>query len=99
MATNLNHYLGSTCQHHREEEGKEEESFRRLFGNNITILPGGDCPVTLEALSKANGCDLIIKFSDAKTNFYQSLHQPKFLKGWLNRVASVRADALKMVIG
>lgn len=56
-------------------------------------------PVTLEAISNADGAELINKFSVAKANFYRSLHQPKYIKGWLNRVASVKADALQMVNG
>lgn len=54
-------------------------------------------PITLETLSKANPTVLIAAFSTAKEQFYRSLHQPRFIKGWLNRVAATRASSLKMV--
>ena len=41
MATNLDHYLGSNCVHRRMEEGEEDPTFKRLFGNAIKVLPGG----------------------------------------------------------
>jgi len=37
-------------------------------------------------------------FSAEKEAFYRALHQPKFLKGWLNRVAFTRQNALKMLM-
>lgn len=54
-------------------------------------------PITRQALRISDARGLIEKYSIAKENFYRSLHQPKFLKGWLNRVRSVRATALAMV--
>lgn len=54
-------------------------------------------PITRCAIAKADGIDLINKFSAQKTAFYQSLHQPRFIKGWLNRVAAVKKSALQMV--
>lgn len=54
-------------------------------------------PVTREAIMKANPRQLIFAFSDAKRNFYRSLHQPKYTKGWLNRTNFVQANALTMV--
>ena len=39
MATSLDHYLGSTCTHHREEQGREQPSFLLLFGGTIQVLP------------------------------------------------------------
>lgn len=53
--------------------------------------------VTLAALSKASPADLIAKYSIAKRNFYRSLGQPRFIKGWLNRVDHVQAVALTML--
>lgn len=55
-------------------------------------------PITRQALRISDARGLIEKYSIAKENFYRSLHQPKFLKGWLSRVRSVRATALAMVI-
>ncbi len=54
-------------------------------------------PVTRDAIKNGNPKNLISAFSNAKADFYRSLHQPKFLKGWLNRVAEVQSNATKMV--
>ncbi len=54
-------------------------------------------PVTKLALSKADAKDLILKYTTAKRAFYISLHQPRFLRGWLNRCNHVQTAALKMV--
>ncbi|MDE2101786.1 MAG: hypothetical protein KGL39_31355 [Patescibacteria group bacterium] len=54
-------------------------------------------PVTLLALSKADPSQLVQDYSDAKRNFYRSLHQPRFLNGWLNRIDSVQTEAEKML--
>lgn len=54
-------------------------------------------PVTRQAVARADGTKLIADYSAAKAAFYRNLHQPRFLKGWLNRTASVRASALAMV--
>lgn len=54
-------------------------------------------PITREAIRNADPAKLIQSFSNEKTVFYQSLHQPKFLRGWLNRVAFVQKNALQMV--
>lgn len=53
-------------------------------------------PVTRQAIAKADPVALIDDYSEAKASFYRGLHQPRFLKGWLNRTASVRVAALKM---
>lgn len=54
-------------------------------------------PITRAAIAGADPKQLISDYSDAKRNFYQSLHQPKFLKGWLNRTDSVEKTALEML--
>ena len=54
-------------------------------------------PITRQAANAANAEDLIEKYSIAKRNFYISLHQPKFTKGWLNRTARVQANAKGML--
>lgn len=54
-------------------------------------------PITRLAIHAAEASDLIARLSTASRAFYLSLHQPKFIKGWLNRVASVSTNALKMV--
>ena len=53
-------------------------------------------PVTREAIRGAKTGDLINSLSSASILFYTSLHQPRFLKGWLNRVAFVQNNALAM---
>lgn len=54
-------------------------------------------PITREAITKADPRELIERYSAASRSFYLGLHQPKFTKGWLNRVAFVRSTALKMI--
>lgn len=54
-------------------------------------------PKTLSALDAADRGKLILAFSEAKRDFYRSLNQPRFIKGWLNRCDSVQDAALKMI--
>lgn len=54
-------------------------------------------PLTREAIATADSRTLIEKYSDQSRAFYLSLHQPKFTKGWLNRVAFVKATAIAMI--
>jgi lysozyme family protein len=54
-------------------------------------------PVTREAVAQANPTELIKNYTAKKRLFYQSLHQPRFLKGWLNRCDNVQANALTMI--
>lgn len=54
-------------------------------------------PITRTAVQKADPKPLIASYSTAKKNFYLSLHQPRFTKGWLNRVASVSQVANSML--
>lgn len=56
-------------------------------------------PMTREALRTINALTLIENYSNQSRAFYLSLHQPKFTKGWLNRVEFVRKTALAMVKG
>lgn len=55
-------------------------------------------PVTRAAVAKADPQTLISAYSDAKATFYRGLHQPKFLKGWLNRTVEVAHTAATMVV-
>jgi lysozyme family protein len=51
-------------------------------------------PMTLAAVNKHDGAELVTKFSDAKEAFYRSLNTfGTFGKGWLNRVAAVKVKA------
>ena len=54
-------------------------------------------PVTRQAAASAEPKATIAKYSQAKRAFYLSLHQPRFTKGWLNRVARVQTAALSML--
>jgi lysozyme family protein len=59
---------------------------------------GGFGPITMAAMKSYEPVKLIERFSQAKEDFYQSLSTfDVFGKGWLNRVAKVKAEALKMV--
>jgi len=69
-----------------------------LLQQALGVTPDGRIgPVTREAIRNADGAALIAKLSNASRAFYISLHQPKFTKGWLNRVASVNKNALAML--
>lgn len=53
--------------------------------------------ITLAALKNANAIKLVNGFSDQRRAFYRSLRIFKYFgKGWLNRVATIEAAALKM---
>lgn len=55
-------------------------------------------PITRQAIAHADAATVIRRLSQASAAFYQSLHQPRFTKGWMNRVASVNSAALGMVV-
>lgn len=55
-------------------------------------------PITRQAIAAANARALVEDFSAQKEAFYRALHQPKFLKGWLNRVAFTKQNAMKMFV-
>jgi len=54
-------------------------------------------PVTRAAIKSADPKKLLFDFSDQKAAFYRSLHQPHFIKGWLNRVAFSQDIAASMM--
>ena len=54
-------------------------------------------PITREAIRKADPRSLIERYAAVSRAFYVGLHQPRFTKGWLNRVEFVRQTALGMV--
>ena len=54
-------------------------------------------PITRAAIAKVDPKELIEDYTAAKRWFYQSLHQPRFLKGWLNRCVDVQANATSML--
>jgi lysozyme family protein len=69
-----------------------------LLQESLGVVADGRIgPITRQAIAGADPAAIIPKISAASTDFYQSLHQPKFIKGWLNRVASVEKNALAMI--
>lgn len=56
-------------------------------------------PVTREAFKAAmtDPVKLLEAYTAAKRNFYLSLNQPRFTKGWLNRTQEVHDAALAMI--
>lgn len=54
-------------------------------------------PITREVASRANPRITIERFTEASAAFYRGLHQPKFTKGWLNRVRDVHDTAINMI--
>ena len=69
-----------------------------LLQQALGVQADGRCgPITRTAIVNANGPSLVNKLSDASANYYRGLHQPRFLKGWLNRVAFVEKNALAMI--
>lgn len=56
-------------------------------------------PITRQAIRNANSTSLVEKFKVHSDAFYRSLHQPKFIKGWLNRNNEMRHNALRMIKG
>jgi lysozyme family protein len=56
-------------------------------------------PLTREAFraAESNPVKLISNYANQKESFYRSLHQSKFIKGWLLRNREVLAIALSMI--
>lgn len=72
----------------------------KLLQQALGVIPDGRIgPVTRQAAKVAASAPTIVKLSAASEAFYRGLHQPKFLKGWLNRVAFVQKNALAMLPG
>ena len=72
----------------------------KILQQALGVNPDGRIgPITREAIRNADPAKLIQRYSDASKAFYLGLHQPRFTKGWLNRVAFVQTTALGMVKG
>jgi len=56
-------------------------------------------PLTRQAIRLADPRSLLSRYTQAKEQFYRGLHQPKFIKGWLNRNKEVYGTALVMLKG
>jgi len=70
----------------------------KILQQAVGVTPDGKIgPVTRQAIGAMNPVTLIEKYSEASRAFYLGLNQPKFTKGWLNRVEFVKKTALGMV--
>lgn len=70
----------------------------RLLQRSVGSTPdGGMGPNTLKATLAFDAQDLIEKYSKTKQEFYISLNNPVYEKGWLNRVEHVEKAALEMI--
>ena len=60
---------------------------------------GGFGPITMAAVQAVDPVELIERFSQSKEDFYRSLTTfSTFGKGWLNRVADVKAKSSSMLL-
>lgn len=72
----------------------------KILQKALGVNPDGRIgPMTREAIRAADPTKLIEDYSAQSRAFYLGLHQPRFTKGWLNRVEFVRKTALEMVKG
>jgi lysozyme family protein len=79
--------------------GKAAKFLQQAVG---AVADGIIGPGTMALVNKADPAELLQKFAQRKEAFYNSLAennptQQKFLKGWLNRVASVQMAASSML--
>ena len=54
-------------------------------------------PITRQAIRTADPSTFISRYTQAKEQYYRSLHQPRFIKGWLNRNKEVFNTAQQMI--
>ena len=74
--------------------GGSKKMLQRALG---VVVDGAIGQNTLKAIQQSDCKELLQKFSDAKTAFYQSLGNFNvYGKGWLQRVADVQKVALTM---
>lgn len=70
----------------------------KILQQALGVNPDGRIgAITREAIRDADKVKLIEAYSAKSRAFYVALHQPRFTKGWLNRVEFVRKTALEMV--
>ncbi|MEI8285960.1 MAG: glycosyl hydrolase 108 family protein [Actinomycetes bacterium] len=77
--------------------GRSVKTLQQAIG---CVADGVIGPKTMAAINSANAKNIIAKFSDARTDFYQGIvarkpDQARFIKGWLNRVEDARKLALE----
>lgn len=70
----------------------------KLLQQTIGCVPDGVIGTrTRELISASNSANLIVKFSEARREYYRALKNfPVFGRGWLNRVDHEEAQALNM---
>ncbi len=54
-------------------------------------------PITRNAVQRADSKTLVARYTEEKRAFYLALHQPKYIKGWLNRTTEVQGNATSML--
>lgn len=54
-------------------------------------------PVTRQAILATDPFLVVKYYTSKKRQFYLSLHQPRFIRGWLNRCTDVQANAITMI--
>jgi lysozyme family protein len=76
-------------------EGLHEATI--LLQRSLGVVEDGRIgSVTRQAIATTNSTAAIMKFSTVEADFYKSLNQPRFIKGWLKRVAFSQQNALNM---
>jgi lysozyme family protein len=71
-----------------------------LLQRAVNVVDDGRIgPMTRQAIAKFDAKTLVNNFTMSAERFYRSLHQPRFLKGWLNRNKRVQLRALAMIEG
>lgn len=61
------------------------------------VADGRVGPITRQAIRTADPSTFISRYTQEKERFYRSLHQPRFIKGWLNRNKEVFHIAQQMI--
>ena len=69
----------------------------KLLQQSLGCIPDGTIgPRTITQIANSDVIGLIEKYSQARGNYYISLHKPDFIEGWLHRVNNEKAEALSM---
>lgn len=79
--------------------GRSIKTLQQVVGTHVDGVMGNQ---TLAAANAIDASTLIIDFSNAKIKFYEDIvmarpNQNVFLKGWLNRVATVKSNAFQIL--
>ena len=79
--------------------GRSVKTLQKVVGTSVDGVMGNQ---TLAAANALDPSSLIIDLSNAKIKFYEDIvmarpNQNVFLKGWLNRVATVKSNAFQIL--